>query len=253
MKWQTRTIASRRDWDEGLFSLTLSGAPPAFEAGQFLNLGLELDGERVHRSYSMASPPGAALEFYVVEVEGGRLTPALARLQPGDALDVAEQPAGHFTLAKVPAARVLWCLATGTGLGPFLSILRTPEPWRRFARVVVVHGVRRAAQLAYRDELAAAAAAHEGALTWIPAVSGDAPPPAGLRGRLTTLLEDGSLEAQAGVTIEPGVETGQVMLCGNPGMLRDAGELLKARGLAKNRRRAPGQLTTEAYWQLPRR
>jgi ferredoxin--NADP+ reductase len=252
VKWEPRTITARREWATGLWSLTLDGEPPAFRAGQFLNLGLELNGQVVTRSYSMASAPEAPLEFLLVRVAGGALSPHLHDLPPGAELLTAAQPAGHFTLERVHPAETLWLLATGTGLGPFVAMLRTHEPWERFARVVLVHGVRWRDHLAYRDELAALGAAHGDRLTHIPVVSREEPPAGGLAGRITTLLAEGRLEATAGATITPQLEASQVLLCGNPGLLREAGELLKARGLAKNRRRQPGQLTTEAYWQLPR-
>ena len=97
-------------------------------------------------------------------------------LNPGDALGVSARAAGHFTLARVPDAPVLWMIATGTGLAPYLSMVRTEEPWRRFGRIIVVHGVRHAVDQAYRDELAALSAAHDGRLTRVPVLSRERAP-----------------------------------------------------------------------------
>jgi len=246
--WTSTRITWQRDWVRGcLRTIRLAAESPEFRAGQFLNLALDLDGERVQRSYSMASAPGEPLEFYLVRVDGGRLTEPLFARGPGDEVLVSARPAGYFTLERVPDAPVLWLVATGTGLGPYVSILRTGEPWARFERVVVVHGVRERSHLAYADELRERGGER---LTWVPVVSREDPPEGGLAGRLTDRLRDGALEAAAGAELTP--DAAQVLLCGNPGMLAEAKALLEERGLKKNRRRAPGHVTTEAYWQLGR-
>src|SRR5690606_9895727 len=121
----------------------------------FFQLGLDRDGERLRRSYSAASAPGAPLEFYLTNVEGGALTPPLFELTPGDRLWIETTPRGFFTLRHVPPTERLWMIATGTGLGPFISMLRTPETWAHAREFVIVHGVRSPDQLAYRLELEA--------------------------------------------------------------------------------------------------
>jgi ferredoxin--NADP+ reductase len=246
MAWSEARVLARREWSPGLVTLTVQADIAPFEPGQFVNVGLRLEGELVFRAYSLASPPGAPLEFYVTEVEGGALTPELAKLRPGDSLLVEQHPQGFFSLRYVPDTPELWLLATGTGLGPFLSMLRSEEIWRRFGRLVVAHGVREVAHLCYREEFAALAAQHEGRLVWVPVVSRE--PAAGgvLHGRLTTTLADGSLEARAGITLAP--ERSHVMLCGNPAMIQDVTALLEGRGLRKHRQRKPGHISIEKYW-----
>jgi len=246
MTWSEGRILERREWAPGLVSLRVEAAVAPFEPGQFLNIGLRLGGELVFRAYSLASPPGEPLEFYVTEVEGGTLTPGLCALAPGDTLLVEPHPQGFFTLRYVPDARELWLLATGTGLGPFLSMLRSEEIWRRFPRLVVAHGVREAAHLGYRNELAELSAQHQGRLTWVPVVSREPAATGVLHGRLTTTLADGSLEARAGVSLDP--ERSHVMLCGNPAMIQEVTALLEARGLRKHRQRKPGHISVEKYW-----
>ncbi|HBP22701.1 MAG TPA: ferredoxin--NADP(+) reductase [Planctomycetes bacterium] len=232
-------VASWREWAPGLRTLTLAAEPFDFTPGQFVNLALDVEGERVSRSYSLSSAPGAPLETFVVEVAGGALTPGLFALAEGDSLWLDPRPQGHFTLERVPEAEVLWLIATGTGLGPYVSMLRAGEALERFAKVVVVHGVREASHLAYRDELAALD------LSWIGLVSREDPPAGALGGRITAALQSGALEEAAGVALD---ERAHALLCGNPGMIRDLRALLEERGLRRNRPRKPGHFTSEKYW-----
>ena len=155
-KWLTGTVVENRHWTETLFSLRLEGAPLEFQAGQFVRIALDIDGERVARAFSFVNAPqDPVLEFYGVIVPQGPLSPRLARLSSGDALHVAGNPAGFLVLSEVPDAETLWLISTGTGLAPFLSILRTETPWRRFRKVVLVHAVRYAYELTYREVIAA--------------------------------------------------------------------------------------------------
>ena len=140
---------------------------------------------------------------------------------------------------------MLWCLATGTGIGPFLSMLRTPDPWQRFARVVLVHAVRHAEELTYRDIIADIGHAHAGAFTYVPIVSREHHAEA-LAGRIPAAIEDGRLEARAGVPLSP--ENSHAMLCGNPAMVEDTQKLLLTRGMRRHRRKEPGHVTVETYW-----
>jgi len=249
MEWLETTVEGWRDWAPGRRTLRLARSA-GFRAGQFLNLALDVDGERVTRSYSMASAPGAPLEFFLVAVDGGRLSPRLCALEPGDPLWISDTPAGHFTLERVPDAPVLWLLGTGTGLGPYLSMLATDEPWERFERIVVAHGVRERAHFAYRERLGELSEAHGGRLRWVGLVSREAPEGELLGGRIQERIADGSLEERAGVRLDP--DTSQVLLCGHPGLVDEGLALLAERGLRKNRRRTPGHVTFEKYWLAPR-
>src|SRR5450432_1146698 len=238
-------IVARRDWAPGLTTLTVDAPIQPHTPGQFVNLGLERGEELVRRSYSIASAPGAPLEFYLKEVPGGELTPELVRLPIGARVLVEQKPQGFFTLDYVPPCRDMWFVATGTGLGPFVAMLRAQEVWRRCERLVVVHGVRRVEHLAYGDELAQLTVAHPGRFSRVPLVSGGAPGEA-LPGRVTTAFADGSLEARAGFSLDP--ERSHLMLCGNPDMILELTALLANRGLRKHRVRTPGHITTEKYW-----
>jgi len=238
-------VAARRDWAPGLITLTVEAAIEPFTAGQFVNLGLEMEGQFVRRSYSIASAPGAPLEFYLKEVPGGALTPRLTRLQPGAHVWVERKPQGFFTLAYVPPSRELWLVATGTGLGPFIAMLRGAELWQRFERVSVVHGARLPSHLSYADEIAELAAKHPGRLTYTQLVSG-APHGSALPGRVTTAFADGSLEARVGFSLDP--DRSHLLLCGNPDMILELTAVLANRGLRKHRVRNPGHITAEKYW-----
>ena len=239
--WLEGKIVENRHWTDALFSLRVKGAPLAFEAGQFVRIALDIDGERVARPFSMVnSPEDPMLEFYGIVVPEGPLSPRLARLEAGDTLYVASNPAGFLVLSELPDAAALWLLSTGTGIAPFISMLRAGTPWRRFRDVVLVHAVRHARELVYRDEIEAMQN-----LRYVPVVSRE-DAPGSLRGRIPQLLRDGRLEATAGLKLAP--ENSQVMLCGNPDMLKDATAVLTERGLRKNRRRTPGHITVESFW-----
>jgi ferredoxin--NADP+ reductase len=238
-------IVARRDWAPGLTTLTIDARIHPHTPGQFVNLGLSRGDELVRRSYSIASAPGAPLEFYLKEVPGGALTPELTRLPLGAPILVEEKPQGFFTLAYVPPCRDMWFVATGTGLGPFIAMLRSPEVWTRFERVVVVHGARHAEQLSYAEELAHFATVHRGRFTHAPLVSGGSAG-AALPGRVTTAFADGSLEARVGFSLDP--ERSHLMLCGNPDMILELTALLANRGLRKHRVRTPGHISAEKYW-----
>jgi ferredoxin/flavodoxin---NADP+ reductase len=244
--WSEGQVAARHDWAPGLFSLTVTAEIEPFDPGQFLNLALDLGGTIERRSYSIASPPGAPLEFLIAEVETGVLTPSLGALAVGAKLLVERKPQGFFTLKWVPPARHLWLVATGTGLGPFLSILRTPDVYARFERVVLVHGARSRSHLAYRTDLESLEREQGGKLeiTWLS--SREAAADGVLSGRVTSALADGSLERDVGLALSPA--DSHVMLCGNPAMIEEMTALLATRGLKKHRVRAPGHITIEKYW-----
>ena len=245
-QWLQGRVVERTEWTENLSSLKVEAALPAFQAGQFVKIGLDCGGEIVGRPYSLVNAPQESLlEFYFSIVPEGPLSPRLAHLKAGDELLVAAQASGFLVLAEVPPATHLWLLSTGTGIGPFLSILKTAEPWQRFQRVVLVHAVRQAGELSYRHSIAALAEEHRQKFCYIPFVSRERVDYA-LAGRIPDALQDKRLEARAGISID--AKNSHVMLCGNPAMVEDVTALLKARGLAKHKRREPGQISAETYW-----
>jgi ferredoxin--NADP+ reductase len=243
-KWLEAQVLDNRHWTDTLFSLRVAGPSLQFEAGQFVRIALDIDGERVARPFSFVNAPGDPVhEFYGIVVPEGPLSPRLARLQPGDTLYVAPNPAGFLVLSEILDAETLWLISTGTGIAPFLSILRTEAPWRRFKNVVLVHAVRHAKELVYRDLILEISRKQK--LRYVTFVSRE-PNPGSLAGRIPAAVRDGRLEQAAGLKIAP--ESSQVLLCGNPDMLKDATAALVERGLRKHRRRNPGQISVESFW-----
>jgi ferredoxin--NADP+ reductase len=242
MKWLEGRVIENRRWTDALFSLRVEGPRLKFEAGQFVRIALE---ERIARPFSFVNPPeDPVLEFYGIVVPQGPLSPKLMELDAGDRLLVAPNPAGFLVLSEVPDAETLWLVSTGTGIAPFLSILRTETPWRRFASVVLVHAVRHARELVYRDLVGEIKQRHHNIFHYVTFVSREAAP-GSLAGRIPAAIRDGRMETAAGLPIN---EHSHVMLCGNPDMLKDASSALAERGLRKHRRRAPGHITVESFW-----
>jgi ferredoxin--NADP+ reductase len=242
--WLPARVVGNRQWNKALFSLRVEGPQLRFEAGQFVRIALDIDGARVARPFSFVNPPSDPVhEFYGIVVPEGPLSPRLAQLRVGETLYVAPNPAGFLVLSELPDAESLWLMSTGTGIAPFVSILRTEAPWKRYREVVLVHAVRHAEELVYREMIQAMAQARK--LRYVSFVSREAAP-GSLAGRIPAAIDDGRLEAAAGVRFAP--EGSQVMLCGNPQMLRDATAALVARGLRKHRRRNPGHISVESFW-----
>lgn len=243
--WVKGKVVAKRRWKEGLYSMQIEAPIADFTAGQFIKVALDIDGDRVGRPYSLVNPPQERpLEIYFNEIPEGPLTPRLSELEPGDPLWLSATANGLFTLEGVAPGRELWLLATGTALGVYLSILRTPDPWRSFERVILVHGVRAADDLTYGETLQLLADEYGERFTFVPLVSREAHAGA-LAGRVTDLLVNGELERRVGVPISP--ERSHVMLCGNSEMIKDARAILEGRGLVRRRGPAPGHYTTEHY------
>ena len=241
MSWLEGKVLENKAWTDALFSIRVKTEPLKFEAGQFVRIALDIEGERVARPFSFVNPPqDPVLEFYGIVVPEGPLSPRLAKLRAGDTLYVASNPAGFLVLSELPDAGTLWLLSTGTGIAPFLSILRTEAPAKRFRRIVLVHAVRHARELVYAELIRSMP--HVKYVTFVSREARQG----SLAGRIPQAISDGRLEAAAGVALD--AASSQVMLCGNPDMLKDAQAALAARGMRKHRRRAPGHITVESFW-----
>lgn len=241
-KWLEGRVIENRRWTDTLFSLRVEAPRLGFEAGQFVRIAVE---ERIARPFSFVNPPeDPVLEFYGIVVPEGPLSPKLMQLRAGERLLVAANPAGFLVLSEVPDAETLWLVSTGTGIAPFLSILRTETPWQRFRNVVLVHAVRHTRELVYRELIGQIQRRHENVFRTVTFVSREAAP-GSLAGRIPAAIRDARLEAAAGLPLD---ERSHVMLCGNPDMLKDASSALAERGLRKHRRRTPGHITVESFW-----
>ena len=246
-QWVDGTVIKLRQWTDRLYSLQVEADVPPFKAGQFTRVALDIDGERVARPYSFVNAPGnPLLEFYFITVPDGPLTRALISLVPGDTVYLAPRSAGFLVLSELPDAEYLWLLSTGTAIGPFLSILGDDEVWQRYDKVVLVHSVRTREELTYRDTIDQLLGQYDDQLSYIPFVSREEIA-TGINARVPAAIEDGRLEAHAGLPLT--AATSQVMVCGNPSMVRDTQAVLELRGMKKNRRREPGHITTEQYWK----
>lgn len=252
-KYSRQIVTEVKTWvADKLFSLRTTRDPAfVFQAGQFARLGLppgESPAEEptIWRAYSMvSSPDDDALEFYSIVVPGGEFSIRLANLQVGDPIYVDRTAFGFLTLERFEAGGDLWLLGSGTGLSAYMSLLRSTSLWERYERIVLVHGVRQADELAYRPEIEALAQQKPGRLIYLPLPTRDDTP--GMpRARITALLQDGRLETLAGVALDPA--SSKIMLCGNPALLADARKLLAERGFAPGRRGVPGNLAVENYW-----
>lgn len=246
-QWLDAKVTNRTDWNDHLFSLSFTCAEfPQFKAGQFTKLGLEVDGTVLSRPYSLVNGPEAQeLEVLAVPVESGLLSPQLHKLQVGDTLKVMSPATGFLVLDEVPKSRDLWLIATGTGVGPFLSILSTEQVWTTYENIILVYGVRYESDIAYMELIDNVSKQYTDRFCFVPIVSRESK--AGrLRGHIPELLKTSCIEQQAGLDIN--AVHSQVMLCGNPAMIEDALHVLGELGLTKHLRRSPGQISLERYW-----
>jgi len=244
------TVLSVRHWTERLFSFTATREPGfRFDSGQFVMIGLTVDGRPLMRAYSIASSPYASeLEFFSIKVPDGALTSRLQHLRPGYKVLVGSKPTGTLVLRNLLPGRTLWLLATGTGLAPFLSIVRDLETYARYDRVVLVHGVRRVRELAYADLLRDVLPHDEylgeavrSALVYCPTVTRE---PFMRQGRIPELVASGRLAADLGLpAFDPAHD--RCMICGSPAMLADTRAVLEARGFSEGNMTVPGTYVIE--------
>lgn len=245
-RWCEGRVHALRQWTDKLYSIQVEADVDAFTAGQFTKLGLIIGDEFISRPYSYVNAPDETpQEFYFVTVPDGPLTSAMTGLKAGDPIQVMRKASGFLTLNEVPAAPQLWMLSTGTALGPFLSILKTTEPWQCYQRIILVHAVRLAEELSFVETVETLRNAHPDQFDFIPFVSREDRDFA-IRARIPAAISDGRLEERAGLVIT--AENSQLMICGNPDMVKSTQSVLQERGLARNRRRAPGHITVENYW-----
>lgn len=245
--WVSAKVEKVTSWTDNLFSLIVTAPINPFSAGQYAKLALDVDGERVVRAYSFVNAPhNNQLEFYLVNVPGGKLSPRLHAMQPGDEVMITEDAQGFFVADEVPDCETLWMLATGTAIGPYLSILEEGKGLERFQNIVLVHAARYAKDLSYVPRMQQLQQRYQGKLHIQTIVSREEHPDA-LTGRIPALIDSGQLETVVGLTID--AEHSHVMLCGNPEMVRDTQQLLiNTRGMRKHFRRKPGHITSEQYW-----
>ena len=243
-------VLTVRHWTHRLFSFTTTRDPSfRFRNGQFAMIGLEIEGKPLLRAYSMASANyEEQLEFLSIKVPDGPLTSRLQHIQPGDEIVVAGKPTGTLVQDALLPGRTLYLIGTGTGLAPFLSVIKDPEAYERFETVVLVHGCREVAELAYRDWIAETLPNDElmgemvsAQLVYYPTVTRER---FVHQGRVTDLVTSGRLFADLGrPPLDPEID--RVMICGGPAMLRDMRRIMGDLGFAEGSNAQPGQYVYE--------
>lgn len=237
-------------WTDSLFSFTTTRDPSLrFSNGHFTMIGLRLEGKPLLRAYSIASANYEDhLEFLSIKVPDGPLTSRLQHIQPGDTVVVGRKPTGTLLIDYLLPGKRLYLLGTGTGLAPYLSVVRDPETYEKFEEVIVVHGVREVKELAYREYLTKTLPEHEflgdmakQQLRYYPTVTREA---FENQGRITDLIESGKLFKDLGVpALDPTVD--RVMICGSPAMLRDLKTMFEQRQFKEGNTSKPGDFVIE--------
>lgn len=229
-------VLSVTHWNDSLFSFTTTRDESfRFENGQFVMIGLTVNDKPLLRAYSIASPNYEEhLEFFSIKVPNGPLTSHLQHIKVGDPILVGRKPTGTLLLSDLNPGKNLFLLSTGTGLAPFISLIQDPEAYEKFEKVIVVHGVRKVDDLAYRDFITRDLLQNEflgeearAKLIYYPTVTREA---FENQGRLTDLIENGKLLQDIGLPpLNPA--TDRAMLCGSPSMLDDTCAILDTAGL----------------------
>ena len=243
-------VLSVHHWTDKLFTFTTTRDPGLrFSNGHFTMIGLRVGGKPLLRAYSIVSANYEEhLEFLSIKVPDGPLTSKLQHMKVGDTIIVGKKPTGTLLIDYLNPGRRLYLLSTGTGMAPFMSIIRDPETYERFEQVILVHGVRNKDELAYHDLVTEHLPAHEflgemvaAKLRYYPTVTREAYKN---MGRVTTLMESGKLFTDLGVPpIDPAVD--RVMICGSPGMLRDIKHMLEGKGFKEGNTSKPGDFVIE--------
>lgn len=242
-----------RHWTDQLFSFGLERPEDfRFRSGEFVMIGLpgEDGGKPILRAYSIASPSWAEkLEFFSIKVPDGPLTSRLQTIQPGDEVLMGKKPTGTLVLDALTGGQRLWLMGTGTGLAPWLSVIRDPDTYARFEQVIVTHTVRNVADLAYRDFLSHGI--HDDPLvgdearrqlTYYPTVTRER---FETPGRITDRIKSGDLFADLQLPIGLSSNSDRVMLCGSMAMIKEIAELLETYGLKEGSNAEPGDYVLE--------
>lgn len=246
----TQKVTSVQHWNDELFSFTTTrDAGFKFKNGHFTMIGLQHKGKPLMRAYSLASANYEdQLEFFSIKVQDGPLTSKLQNIEVGDEVLVGTKPTGTLINDALLPGKRLWLFGTGTGLAPFLSIIKDPEIYDAYEQVILVHGVRYQSELAYQDLIQQELPDNEyfgdevkQKLVYIPTVTRE---PYETTGRITDLIRSGELQAKVGLS-EFEKEHDRFMLCGSPSMLKETCELLDERGFNETRKGVYGEYVIE--------
>lgn len=244
------TVTEVHHWTDRLFSFKTTRDPGLrFSNGHFTMIGLKVDGKPLLRAYSIVSANYEDhLEFLSIKVPDGPLTSRLQHIQVGDKIIVGKKPTGTLLIDYLLPGKRLYLIGTGTGLAPFMCIIRDPATYEKFEKVILFHGVRLVKELAYHDYITTELPQHEylgeyvrEQLLYYPCVTREPYPH---QGRATDLLASGQLERDLGLPpLDPAHD--RVMICGSPALNKDMRELLNARGFTEGSTTTPGDYVVE--------
>ncbi|WP_395667199.1 ferredoxin--NADP reductase [Methylocella sp.] len=249
-KFSEQRVLEVRHWTERLFSFKTTREPSfRFRNGEFVMIGLEVEGKPLMRAYSVASANYEdELEFFSIKVQNGPLTSRLQHVKPDDRILIGKKATGTLVIDNLADGRNLYLLGTGTGLAPFLSIIKDPEAYSRFEKVILVHGVREIRELAFagrieqelpNDELLGEMVSEQ--LIYYPTVTRE---PFRNQGRVTDLIVSGKLFSDVGLP-PLNADDDRFMMCGSPEMIKDMHKLLSARGFSEGNQGEPGDFVVE--------
>ena len=244
------TVTEVHHWTDRLFSFkTTRDQALRFSNGHFTMIGLRVDGKPLLRAYSIVSANYEDhLEFLSIKVQDGPLTSRLQHIKVGDKIIVGKKPTGTLLIDYLLPAKNLYLIGTGTGLAPFMCLIRDPATYEKFEKVILVHGVREVKELAYTDYIQHELPNHEflgemisAQLLYYPTVTRE---PFRNQGRVTTLLETNKIAADLGLpNLDPAHD--RIMICGSPALNKDMRELLDARGFVEGSTTTPGDYVVE--------
>jgi ferredoxin--NADP+ reductase len=244
------SVLSVHHWTDTLFSFTTTRDPSfRFRNGEFIMIGLKIGSKPLMRAYSVASANYEdRLEFFSIKVPDGPLTSHLQHLKVGDQIMVGRKATGTLVIDNLQSGRNLYLIGTGTGLAPFLSVIKDPETYERFEKIVLLHGCRHVAELAYgeminerlpNDEMIGELVREK--LIYYPTVTRD---PFHNRGRITDLMSSGKLFHDIGLPqLDPAQD--RAMICGSPALMTEMRAALLAKGMVEGNNGEPGQFVIE--------
>lgn len=249
--WVSAKVIENRQLTDRHYALIFEAKLLPFQPGQFARLQVEVENdegelEKFANPYSLLNTPEEKYaEVYFNTVKGGKVSNGLAALKPGDNVNIAQPCVGFFVLSQIPKAKYGWMFATGTGIGPYLSMLKTKKAWDHFEKIILVHAVPFKHELNYSELIEQFQNDHSEQFQFVPIVSREDHNDI-LKGRIPKLIENGELEEKVG--LEMSAENSHVLLCGNSGMLNDTKAVLKERGMNRHLNHKPGHVSAEQYY-----
>ncbi|XRX42633.1 MAG: ferredoxin--NADP reductase [Buchnera aphidicola (Eriosoma harunire)] len=247
-RWLNGTVFKITKWTKFLFSIIIRAPIKPFSAGQFNQLAMiNTNGKTIQRAYSYVnSPNNCNLEFYITLIPQGTFTNYLYKLKPGDNILINKNSFGFFTIDNIHNCDILWMFASGTGIGPFLSILQEGTWVCKFKKIILIHSVKYVNDLTYISLINHFKKLYKNRFIF-EAITSQEYTHRFLHGRITDFIHNNQLEIKIGYEIQP--KTSHVMICGNPNMVKHMKLLLQTtKKLRKNLKKTPGQITTENYW-----